>query len=376
MGFIELFFKRDKGIGEEDIQRFISQKIEESSNLDYKDIMAYENADALSTNISSFANSEGGLLILGISQDKIKDEKGNTVKIFPKEITWGKASLEKEWLENKLLTLIKPPINRLIITPVRNKKKEVIFLIDIPKSPNAPHMAPDHRYHRRINFRKRLMEHIEVANLFNSNWTMKEKLVETIYAPLASILELNAKQLEAYAYIYTNEINEILAKTYYMLQMPPNLLRRLEHYFSQAEAWGKKKYFARIELISILKKNTLKILKTHFPPLGDVLGIEFIAISNTKSQNSLREEEIFQILLENQRIENFLRKNYWTSNYKRIVIKSSIDKLEMDWGDFNEKIWDKCLEEVSANPKLRQFKKDAKSLSKKARNIINEVTEY
>jgi hypothetical protein len=158
--------------------------------------------------------------------------------------------------------------------------------------------------------------------------------------------------------------------------MPPNLLRRLEHYFSQAEAWGKKKYFARIELISILKKNTLKILKTHFPPLGDVLGIEFIAISNTKSQNSLREEEIFQILLENQRIENFLRKNYWTSNYKRIVIKSSIDKLEMDWGDFNEKIWDKCLEEVSANPKLRQFKKDAKSLSKKARNIINEVTEY
>ena len=179
MGFIELFFKRDKGIGEEDIQRFISQKIEESSNLDYKDIKAYENADDLAKNISSFADSEGGLLILGISQDKIKDEKGNTLKIFPKEITWGKASLEKEWLENKLLTLIKPPINRLIITPVRNKENEVIFLIDIPKSPNAPHMAPDHRYHRRINFRKRLMEHFEVANLFNSNWTIKEKLVDS-----------------------------------------------------------------------------------------------------------------------------------------------------------------------------------------------------
>jgi hypothetical protein len=36
MGFIELFFKDKKEIKETDIRLFISQRIEESVNLDYK----------------------------------------------------------------------------------------------------------------------------------------------------------------------------------------------------------------------------------------------------------------------------------------------------------------------------------------------------
>jgi len=46
MGFIERFFDGKKELNSEDIERFISRRIEESINLDYKDIRAYDDSRA------------------------------------------------------------------------------------------------------------------------------------------------------------------------------------------------------------------------------------------------------------------------------------------------------------------------------------------
>jgi hypothetical protein len=160
MGFIEIFFKKDsKDILAKDVELFVSRKIEESLNLEYKDIKAYENFDELSKDVSAFANSEGGLLILGVGQEK----KGP--KIFPTEITWGDEFLSKERLENNLTGKIHPRIEGLKIVPIR-KNNSVIFLLDIPQSENPPHMAFDKRYYRRLNFGNSPMEHYEVSDFF------------------------------------------------------------------------------------------------------------------------------------------------------------------------------------------------------------------
>jgi hypothetical protein len=160
VGFIEIFLKKDwKDILAKDIELFVSRKIEESLNLEYKDIKAYENFNELSKDVSAFANSEGGLLILGVGQEK----KGQ--KIFPTEITWGDESLSKERLENSLTGKIHPRIEGLRIVPIR-KNDSVIFLLDIPQSENPPHMAFDKRYYRRLNFGNYPMEHYEVSDLF------------------------------------------------------------------------------------------------------------------------------------------------------------------------------------------------------------------
>jgi hypothetical protein len=160
MGFIEIFLKKDsKDINAEDVELFVSRKIEESLNLDYKDIKAYEHFDDLSKDLSAFANSEGGLLMLGVGQEK----KGQ--KIFPTEITWGDESLSKERLENSLTGKIHPRIEGLRIVPIR-KNNSVIFLLDIPQSQNPPHMAFDKRYYRRLNFGNCPMEHYEVSDFF------------------------------------------------------------------------------------------------------------------------------------------------------------------------------------------------------------------
>jgi len=160
MGFIEIFFKKDsKDILAKDVELFVSRKIEESLNLEYKDIKAYDNFDELSKDVSAFANSEGGLLILGVGQEKKRP------KIFPTEITWGDEFLSKERLENNLTGKIHPRIEGLKIVPIR-KNNSVIFLLDIPQSENPPHMAFDKRYHRRLNFGNSPMEHYEVSDFF------------------------------------------------------------------------------------------------------------------------------------------------------------------------------------------------------------------
>lgn len=167
MGFIEAFLKKKaEDVTKQDIEAFISRKIEENLNLDYKDIRAYHDFDELSKDVSAFANSEGGLILLGISQQRVT-EKGKIIKIFPKEITWGNESLSKEKLEDNLISKIRPRVDFRIF-PIRegNGSTKVLFLIDIPQSDTPPHMASDNRYYKRLNFRRVPMEHYEVSNFF------------------------------------------------------------------------------------------------------------------------------------------------------------------------------------------------------------------
>lgn len=134
MSFIERYFRKnphstdekDK-INESDIEEFIDRKIEESVNLDYKHIDKYADKIGLGKVISSFANTDGGLLILGISEKKHLPQKPPT---------WGDSDkFSRETLEARLFSVIKPEIKGLYIHPVRHSTtSKVIFLIDVPKT--------------------------------------------------------------------------------------------------------------------------------------------------------------------------------------------------------------------------------------------------
>ncbi len=133
--------------------------------LDYKAIPpdGAINYDKLSKAVSGFADSAGGLLILGVAEDKSVPNR-----IYPGEITWGPTNVTRETLEHRLDARLAPRVQLLRIIPVRNHETgKSVFLIDVPQSESPPHMAiPYHAYYKRLNFETVPMEHYEVADLF------------------------------------------------------------------------------------------------------------------------------------------------------------------------------------------------------------------
>ena len=105
MTFIELILKTTpEELDVKHIQRLIDDRVEESLILEYKSIDKFDDIPGLSKHVSSFANSAGGLIILGVEEDPQKE------RIFPKEIRWGPESYRKENLEQRLNSNIHYPI--------------------------------------------------------------------------------------------------------------------------------------------------------------------------------------------------------------------------------------------------------------------------
>lgn len=158
MVFIEKYFgKKPVEVTESDIEAFVRKNLEESATLEYKDIRKLTEGGDLSKVISAFANTLGGLLILGI-------EKSDVAPHLPGKITWGDSSYKKERLENTIMDNIHPRIEPPLIVPIRNRNDEQIFLVEVKPSVSPPHQASDFKYYKRWNFSSVPMRHQEVMS--------------------------------------------------------------------------------------------------------------------------------------------------------------------------------------------------------------------
>lgn len=138
----------------ESINSLIANNIKESLNLDYKRELDEHNNE-IAKDISAFANASGGRIIYGI------DEKDG----LPNSINWIDSRGIKEKIENIILTNIQPEIKGYDIYSIENPHdhQQAIFVVDIPESSDAPHMA-SYRYYIRRNFKSESMEDSEVKN--------------------------------------------------------------------------------------------------------------------------------------------------------------------------------------------------------------------
>ena len=147
----------------DDIYNLIRNEVEENIHLDYKEARALGKDDPkkaeITKEVSAFANSDGGIIVYGIAEEHHK----------PKEITPIDGKIfTKEWLEN-IIQQIQPRIDGVKIFPFRidGDIKKFIYVVQIPRSANAPHMARDHRYYKRLNFQSVPMEDYEVRDIYN-----------------------------------------------------------------------------------------------------------------------------------------------------------------------------------------------------------------
>jgi len=147
---------------EQDIQVLIHEQRKEDLQLEYKRSDALAKTDArkaeISKDVSAMANSAGGVIVYGI------DEQKNGVIQLDSGIDPNEVSIE--WLEQVIDSGIRRKIDGIKIRPVRmTVAARQLYVVCVPQSNRAPHMAADHRYHKRLGTTTTQIEEYEVRDV-------------------------------------------------------------------------------------------------------------------------------------------------------------------------------------------------------------------
>lgn len=130
------------------LQNLIKEKRIEDANIEYKrlDVITNKDKESLISSVIGLAHGQGGLLILGMDDDKL----------LPKELIWGDAQVyTKERLESILIDNIDPMIS-LTIHQVINQNK-IVFVLDIPRSDHIHFFKKNKIFYQRLDFQVRPM---------------------------------------------------------------------------------------------------------------------------------------------------------------------------------------------------------------------------
>jgi hypothetical protein len=179
------FFEKEE-YNEHDINSLISNEVEESIHLDFKDALALGRSDnkkkEISKDIASFANSDGGIIIYGIKEE---NHKASLISFINGD------EYTKEWIDQLVNSTIQRRIPELKIFPIRfdGDIKKTVYVVKIPKSLETPHLSRDKRYYKRFNFESVAMEEYEIRQLYDR----REKSILKIANYSVGVKELNDK---------------------------------------------------------------------------------------------------------------------------------------------------------------------------------------
>ena len=160
----------------EDLNLLIKNEVQESIHLEYKASPAIDKKERheIAKDVSSFANSDGGIIIYGINENEH----------LPVEIDEGvdHSKYTREWLEQVVNSNISPIIDGIEIVQIPLSSKRSSFVIKIPKSFRAPHQEQtSKKYYRRYNFMAQPMEDYEINEIRNRSFRITPLVNFDIY---------------------------------------------------------------------------------------------------------------------------------------------------------------------------------------------------
>lgn len=142
----------------EDLEKFVSEQPPEGVQLEYKNSRILQKSDtqAICKAISAFANSAGGVFVIGIdaSTEQLILDGG-----------WSGAS-RLDWLHRVINSGTFPAVETAYVTEIVADSGRY-YVIDVKVSPKAPHQSQDQRYYRRRGSHSDPMEHYEIEDIRN-----------------------------------------------------------------------------------------------------------------------------------------------------------------------------------------------------------------
>jgi schlafen family protein len=191
---------------------------EENIQLDFKKtIDTTDKAKTeLSKDVSAFANTIGGHIIIGMDEDGQATHKAAAITPL------DPGAVSKEWLEQVINSRIHPRLSVRIhpVDLLSTALGKVAYVLEIPESGTA-HQASDHRYYRRYNFQSVPMEDYEVRQAMNRAsrpaysawfrpWVMNQgpaggRALASLRVTVVNVSELTPSQASAVLYLPAHE---------------------------------------------------------------------------------------------------------------------------------------------------------------------------
>jgi len=157
---------------QQDLEALIAGGIEERLDLEYKRAESLKKTDGarkeITKDVSSFANSAGGILIYGIAEFDDAEKEHLPERIDPVDRT----VFTREWLD-QVIGNIRPRLD-VVITSIDldSGKNDCAYVVEIPMGSTA-HQATDCRYYKRYNFRSEMMLDHEIRDVMSRSESPK-----------------------------------------------------------------------------------------------------------------------------------------------------------------------------------------------------------
>jgi hypothetical protein len=183
---------------EDAVLGLVANKAQESFTLDFKACDALTNKGwkhELAKDVSAFANSAGGTLVYGLR------ENSGTHEAESIDQGYDPAEVSKERLEQVINSTIHRRIDGIRYYAVALNKVNpgrVLYVIEVPESARAPHMA-NHRFYKRFEFESLPMEEYEVRERYRRETYPSKDIIRAWFDdainPLIGYLELEEECL-------------------------------------------------------------------------------------------------------------------------------------------------------------------------------------
>ena len=357
-----------------DIESLIQNKIDESHNLEYKGPTSKleDDCNYLAKTISGFLNTDGGILVYGVS------EKKEGKRRYPDAIKWCDAP--KERLEDLLKSRVEPWKENVEIHRIDNREneKEGIFVIEVPKSDSPPHMH-NFIYYQRLNFQTKPMSHQNVFRAFQTSWIRQKDLYQNVLEPLYAEIKENCEKINNYEQGSSHKYDNIIKVNRYLYdQIDLSLWKKIEDFYRRIKELNTWLIWMNSIAVQILNEEISAILPEKRNRIERNMSRNNLIIKvkvkypDRRIKDYNHESAITKALSLGTTIEGFLQSAYHDGEimeYEPFFALPPEDPTAIPDQTFGE-LWISCRSKIARNETYMSIRKEMPRISMLGRQIL------